>query len=28
MHYEQTLAAVAVVSKRLGQALTKGAEER
>jgi heat-inducible transcriptional repressor len=27
MHYEQTLAAVAVVSKRLGQALTKGAEE-
>lgn len=28
MHYEQTLAAVAVVSKRLGQALTKGSEER
>jgi len=28
MHYEQTLAAVAVVSKRLGQALTKGTEER
>jgi heat-inducible transcriptional repressor len=28
MHYEQTLAAVAVVSKRLGQALTKGPEER
>jgi heat-inducible transcriptional repressor len=28
MHYEQTLAAVAVVSKRLGQALTKGLEER
>jgi heat-inducible transcriptional repressor len=26
MHYEQTLAAVAVVSKRLGQALTKGAD--
>jgi heat-inducible transcriptional repressor len=26
MHYEQTLAAVAVVSKRLGQALTKGPE--
>jgi heat-inducible transcriptional repressor len=28
MHYEQTLAAVAVVSKRLGQALSKGSEER
>jgi heat-inducible transcriptional repressor len=28
MHYEQTLAAVAVVSKRLGQTLTKGTEER
>lgn len=28
MHYEQTLAAVAVVSKRLGQALSKGTEER
>lgn len=28
MHYEQTLAAVAVVSKRLGQALSKGPEER
>ena len=28
MHYEQTLAAVAVVSKRLGQALTQGQEER
>jgi heat-inducible transcriptional repressor len=28
MHYEQTLAAVAVVSKRLGQALTMGPEER
>lgn len=28
MHYEQTLAAVAVVSKRLGHALSKGAEER
>jgi heat-inducible transcriptional repressor len=28
MHYEHTLAAVAVVSKRLGQALTKGSEER
>jgi heat-inducible transcriptional repressor len=28
MHYEQTLAAVAVVSKRLGQALSKGYEER
>lgn len=26
MHYEQTLAAVAVVSKRLGQALSKGTE--
>jgi heat-inducible transcriptional repressor len=26
MHYEQTLAAVAVVSKRLGQALSKGAD--
>ncbi|HMC40819.1 MAG TPA: heat-inducible transcriptional repressor HrcA [Acidimicrobiales bacterium] len=28
MHYEQTLAAVAVVSKRLGHALSKGPEER
>jgi heat-inducible transcriptional repressor len=28
MHYEQTLAAVAVVSKRLGQALSNGSEER
>lgn len=28
MHYEQTLAAVAVVSRRLGQALSKGSEER
>jgi heat-inducible transcriptional repressor len=28
MHYEQTLAAVAVVSKRLGQALSQGTEER
>ncbi|MBV9662276.1 MAG: heat-inducible transcription repressor HrcA [Acidimicrobiales bacterium] len=28
MHYEQTLAAVAVVSKRLGQALSMGPEER
>ena len=28
MHYEQTLAAVAIVSKRLGQALSKGPEER
>jgi heat-inducible transcriptional repressor len=28
MHYEQTLAAVAVVSKRLGQALSAGPEER
>lgn len=28
MHYEQTLAAVAVVSKRLGLALSKGTEER
>jgi len=28
MHYEQALAAVAVVSKRLGQALSKGQEER
>ena len=28
MHYEQTLAAVAVVSKRLGQTLSKGPEER
>jgi heat-inducible transcriptional repressor len=28
MHYEQTLAAVAVVSRRLGQALSKGPEER
>lgn len=28
MHYEQTLAAVAVVSNRLGQALSKGSEER
>ncbi len=28
MHYEQTLAAVAVVSRRLGQALTMGPEER
>jgi heat-inducible transcriptional repressor len=28
MHYEQTLAAVAVVSRRLSQALTKGSEER
>jgi heat-inducible transcriptional repressor len=28
MHYEQTLAAVAVVSKRLGRALSKGSEER
>jgi heat-inducible transcriptional repressor len=28
MHYEQTLAAVAVVSKRLGQALSVGPEER
>jgi heat-inducible transcriptional repressor len=28
MHYEQTLAAVAVVSKRLGQALSAGTEER
>jgi heat-inducible transcriptional repressor len=28
MHYEQTLAAVAVVSKRLGQALSTGSEER
>ena len=28
MHYEQTLAAVAVVSRRLGQALSKGAEDR
>ncbi len=28
MHYEQTLAAVGVVSKRLSQALSKGSEER
>jgi heat-inducible transcriptional repressor len=28
MHYEQTLAAVAVVSRRLSQALSKGPEER
>jgi heat-inducible transcriptional repressor len=28
MHYEQTLPAVAVVSKRLGQTLSKGPEER
>jgi hypothetical protein len=27
MHYEQALAAVAVVSKRLGQALSEGTRE-